>query len=122
MTADITGSAIIAGMEFDLKGEFSYHYEDHSFDHEFGTERCGQFEVDEVDWVDFDGDPIPVCRDYIKAEIQDGRRLSRKRFRHALRQRVRLAYRDLEQLHEPFNEQRMLDVAAEKGGDDERGD
>jgi hypothetical protein len=114
MTADITGTATVAGMEFDLKGEFSYHYENHSFSHEFGTEKCGQYEVDEVEWVDFDGDPMLTCSDYLKYEMCDGRRLSRKRFRHVVRQRVRAACKDLEQLHEPFNQDKMFEIANDK--------
>lgn len=119
MTAEICGSATLCSLEFDLIGEFEYDYVDDSFDHEFGTERCGHFEVTNVLWAEFDGDEIAVCYDDLKRQVVEGRSLSRKRFRHALRQLVRQVRQALDNAdpNTLFNEDRMTDVAAEAGSD-----
>lgn len=111
MTETFCQTAELAGMEFDFTGEFEFHYEDNSFSHEFGIERCGQYEVDQIDWADFDCDERAICADYLRDEC---RNLSRKRFRKVLRQRVRmvhaaLANADLDNL---FDISDLEDIAA----------
>lgn len=117
MTANIYGTTELAGMEFDLQGEFEYEYEDTSFDHEFGTERCGHFIVTEILWADFDCDECEVCANYLRDERYDGRQLSRKRARKVLRQYVRRAHHALANadLENVFDNDRMHEIANEQG-------
>lgn len=117
MTETFCQTAELAGMEFDFTGEVEFHYEDNSFSHEFGIERCGQYEVDQIDWADFDCDERAICADYLRDERRDGRKLSRKRFRKVLRQRVNmvhaaLANADLDNL---FDMSELDDMANEAG-------
>jgi hypothetical protein len=83
----------LAGMEFDITAEFLAEYVDDSFSHEFGIEKCGHWEVTEIEYADFDCDPAEVCTDYIRDAYPF---VSRKRLRKMVRQRVRAAVRALD--------------------------
>lgn len=83
----------LAGMEFDITAEFLAEYVDDSFSHEFGIERCGHWEITDIEDADFDCDPAEVCAGYVRDVYPLA---SRKRFRKMVRQRVRSAYRALD--------------------------
>ena len=106
----------LAGMEFDITAEFNAEYVDDSFSHEFGIERCGHWEVTDIEYADFDCDPAAVCADYIRDAYPLA---SRKRMRKMIRQRVRLASRALENsdLIEMLDTDSMEEQASENGRD-----
>jgi hypothetical protein len=69
------GTAIIRGVEFDVFSECEIHWQDDSFDHEFGTEVCGHAEIQTIDLVQVDND-ISECA---MQELRDKCRPHRRR-------------------------------------------
>ena len=53
-TLQLFGTTILHGVEIEVMSECDVRWEDDSFDHEFGTERCGHPEVETIDPVEMD--------------------------------------------------------------------
>ena len=63
----ITGTAMICGIEVELVSEVDFTVVDDSFDHEFGTEHCSHNEVKEVLDLELDASP----REWIEVELAE---------------------------------------------------
>ena len=58
--SDIYGTTYFGGIEIPIVGEAEIGYDDHSFNHAFGTERDGSWELEGVDNITVDGDPLEL--------------------------------------------------------------
>ena len=86
MNIEIFGSAIILGVELDLMADAEIVYSDDSFDHAFGTEKCGHWEIESISDLRPDCDVRAYVIDCLRA---DGDTRGNRRFKKLVRQRVR---------------------------------
>ena len=90
----IYGTALLAGIEFDVLSRLEVVTVDDSFSHEFGVQRCSHDEVSEISPVELD-DPLDVLW-YVVDEM-DARGVTHhnRRYKKRCRQWIRKIIRQL---------------------------
>ena len=86
MNVEIFGSAVILGVELDLMADAEIVYVDDSFDHAFGTEKAGHWDIELIECLRPDCDVQAYVVDCLRA---DGDTRGNRRFKKLVRQRVR---------------------------------
>lgn len=105
MTTDIFGTLEIRGMEIPIVGEAEMVYEDDSFDHEFGTEHCGHWEIEDIIDIDIDGN---LRRELVWNQHAIGYTNHNRRFKKNLRRLEKLVISALNDLdYEAFTDREI---------------
>ena len=105
MTTDIFGTLEIRGMEIPIVGEAELVYEDDSFDHEFGTEHCGHWEIEDVIDINVDGN---LRRELVWNQHSIGYTNHNRRFKKNLRRLEKLVISALNDLdYEAFTDKEI---------------
>ena len=60
MITKIFGSVRVGEEDVPIVGDANVVYDDRSFDHEFGTERDGSWEIESIDNIQVDGQATPA--------------------------------------------------------------
>jgi hypothetical protein len=103
--SDIYGVAEFRGIEVPILGKAEIIYEDRSFSHEFGVEHDGSWEVENVDNIIVDGEPLELV---IEALHDIGLTNHNRRFRKNARKLAKQMVAFIEGLdYEAFTKSQM---------------
>lgn len=108
---------LVCGVYIELEAECTVHYEDDSFSHAFGVEKCGHWEIDEI----FGLQPSDCVRTAVLDEFRArGYTNHNRRFKKRVRQLEHAIEATLDKLdpNEVFSEG-AKDSAVEKAADTE---
>ena len=80
----ITATARLAGLDFDVCSEFDTIWEDDSFSHEFGYEKCGYDEIDTIEPISLADPDDP--RLFVTEELHQRHPTRNRRHKKRIRQ------------------------------------